>query len=77
MSDKPKLEIKFSDVFVNLVCDRAKDLIRDGKDEGLVKHDIFGNLSLFLNKEPRRILFIIPQDNLPEELKGQVIYIGG
>lgn len=77
MSDKPKFEIKFSDIFVKMVCDKATQLLADGKDNGAVDDKIFGKLFLFIDREPERVLCVIPHDLLPDNLKGKIIYIGG
>lgn len=76
MKDKPKLEIKFSESFVKMVCDKATQLLEEGKDNGTVNDVIFGNLLLFIDREPNRILFVIPYDLLPDNLKGKKIFIG-
>ena len=76
MSDKPKLDIRFSDSFVKMVCDRATQLLADGLDSGTVDDKIFGKLFLFIDREPSRVLFVIPHDLLPDNLRGRKIFIG-
>lgn len=76
MSDNPKFEIRFSDSFVKMACDKATQLLSDGKDNGAVDDAIFGKLLLFVDREPKRVLFVIPHDLLPDNLKGRKIFIG-
>jgi len=71
-----KLDIKFSDSFVKMVCDKATQLIAEGLDNGTVDDKIFGKLFLFIDREPSRVLFVIPHDLLTDNLKGRKIFIG-
>ena len=71
-NNKAKLEIKYSPSLIKDACQVAEQMVIDGKNEG----PLFKNLSVFVDKRPPRILFIIPLGELPETLVGKKIYVG-
>ncbi len=76
MRKPPKLQIKLSPSFVDQVCSKAIELLKEGKTVGVID-PAFGGLSVFIDKEPSKVLMVVPMESLPVELLGRAIYVGG
>ena len=70
--NNPKLEVKYSSSFIRDACNKAIELLAEGKTQGYA----FMNFWVFIDKEPKQLFMVVPIDELPEQLKGKIIYIG-
>lgn len=64
--------IKFDDNFVRRIEERVKELLQEGKREGLLGGKPFKELGLFIGEEKKPGIFFYSG-----EINGQKFYVGG
>lgn len=62
---------------IELAIKKALELVKDGKQEGYLKEDILGKLSVYIDNKPNAVLFTIDGNDACPELFGKMIYVGG
>lgn len=77
MEKKSKVSIKVSDSFERTVYAKALELVREGKDEGFVDSQHFGELGIYIDRKPELVLLHFEGTKHSPELHGKHIYIGG
>lgn len=69
-----KVEIVDAD-FEKGVCERAKELLKQGLKQGPLLGEPFGKFTIFVDEKPEKIFLSFSFDE--PELAGKKIYIGG
>lgn len=69
------LQITFSDQFKVQVYERAEELHAQGLSEGTLDHETLGELMVYIDQKPERVLFSAL--GVEGALAGHTVYVGG
>jgi len=67
-------QISFSDEYKAQVYTRAEELHAQGLSEGVLEHEVFGELMVYIDRKPTSALF--SATGLEGSLAGKSVYVG-